>query len=243
MPTAASSSVIESGSSRTPVAIAESPSATDRNSGTAKNRPAWQQVLEEERGESAAQRAVPEDRRVDERLRRRERAAGSPRRRTATARRRRRGSARSTGERPSHSGASGLGWTNPHEPALRIANTISARPSADSAVPTRSSRGRVSGGASAIRRADGEDRDHDQDLADEHPAPRRVGREQPADQRTGGDGDRPGRGDQPVGTRAPGRLEVRRHQRDDRRQDQRGADALEERPAEHQHGRGSARSR
>ena len=40
MPAAASSSVIDSGSSRTPVSIADSPSATDRNSGTAKNRPA-----------------------------------------------------------------------------------------------------------------------------------------------------------------------------------------------------------
>jgi hypothetical protein len=39
-PTAASSSVTDSGSSRTPVATADSPSATDRNNGTAKNRPA-----------------------------------------------------------------------------------------------------------------------------------------------------------------------------------------------------------
>ena len=35
---------------------------------------------------------------------------------------------------------------------MRIENTISANPSADSAVPTRSSFGRVAGGASAIRR-------------------------------------------------------------------------------------------
>ena len=41
MPAAASSSVSESGSRRTPVAIADKPSATDRNSGTAKNSPAW----------------------------------------------------------------------------------------------------------------------------------------------------------------------------------------------------------
>jgi hypothetical protein len=39
-PTAAASSVMDSGSSRTPVAIAENPSATDRNNGTAKKRPA-----------------------------------------------------------------------------------------------------------------------------------------------------------------------------------------------------------
>jgi hypothetical protein len=40
-PTAASSSVIDNGSSRTPVAIADRPSATDRNSGIVKNSPAW----------------------------------------------------------------------------------------------------------------------------------------------------------------------------------------------------------
>jgi hypothetical protein len=39
MPAAANSSVIESGSSRTPVAIADRPSATDKNSSTAKNNP------------------------------------------------------------------------------------------------------------------------------------------------------------------------------------------------------------
>ena len=39
-PAAASSSVSDSGSSRTPVATADSPSATDKNNGTAKNRPA-----------------------------------------------------------------------------------------------------------------------------------------------------------------------------------------------------------
>ncbi len=41
MPTAAMTRVIESGMMRSPVSIADSPSAIDRNSGTAKNRPAW----------------------------------------------------------------------------------------------------------------------------------------------------------------------------------------------------------
>ena len=40
MPSAAMSSVIESGSSRTPVARAVSPRATDRKSGTTKKKPA-----------------------------------------------------------------------------------------------------------------------------------------------------------------------------------------------------------
>ena len=39
-PTAASSRVSESGRSRTPVAMADRPSATERYSGTTKNRPA-----------------------------------------------------------------------------------------------------------------------------------------------------------------------------------------------------------
>ena len=39
MPAAAISSVTESGSRRTPVSIAESPSETDRNSGTTKKTP------------------------------------------------------------------------------------------------------------------------------------------------------------------------------------------------------------
>ena len=41
MPTAATSNESESGSSRTPVAIGDSPSTTERNSGTMKNSPAW----------------------------------------------------------------------------------------------------------------------------------------------------------------------------------------------------------
>ena len=41
MPTAAITRVIDSGRIRTPVSIAESPSAIERNSGTAKKRPAW----------------------------------------------------------------------------------------------------------------------------------------------------------------------------------------------------------
>jgi hypothetical protein len=39
MPAAAMSSVMESGSSRMPVSIAESPSDTERKSGTTKNTP------------------------------------------------------------------------------------------------------------------------------------------------------------------------------------------------------------
>ena len=57
------------------------------------------------------------------------------------------------GDRPSHSGAPGLGFTNPQVPERRIPNTISPRPSAESAVPTRSSRTPVLRVPSAMRRA------------------------------------------------------------------------------------------
>ena len=85
------------------------------------------------------------------------------------------------GDRPSHSGAPGLAFTNPQVPERRIPNTISPRPSAESAVPTRSSRTPGSRVALGHPAGQGEDREHDQHLAREHPAPREVGREQTAD--------------------------------------------------------------
>ena len=58
-----------------------------------------------------------------------------------------------TGERPSHSGASGFGCTTPQTPARSTPKTTRAIPLADSAVPTRSRRGRgPEGGTSAIFR-------------------------------------------------------------------------------------------
>ena len=79
--------------------------------------------------------------------------------------------------------------------------------------------------------------EHDEDLADEHPSPRQIRGEQAADERTGGHGDRTGRGNQPVRAGAFRAREVRRDQGHDRGHDQRGADALEERPPEDQHRR------
>src|SRR5262245_26595653 len=55
-----------------------------------------------------------------------------------------------TGESPSHSGAFGFGFTNPHEPERSTPYTTRPRPSADSAVPTRSSFTSFSAGASTI---------------------------------------------------------------------------------------------
>ena len=114
-------------------------------------------------------------------------------------------------------------------------NTISPRPSADSAVPTRSSFTPSSAGVSFTRRASSEDHRDDQHLAGEHPPPRGVGRERAADQRAQRGGDRAGGGDEPVGARALGLAEVRRDQRHDRGHDQHRAQALQARPADHQH--------
>ena len=57
-----------------------------------------------------------------------------------------------TGERPIHSGASGLALTKPQVPARRIPSTISPRPSAESAVPTKSSRTFFSAAPASMRR-------------------------------------------------------------------------------------------
>ena len=55
-----------------------------------------------------------------------------------------------TGDRPIQAGASALGLTIPHDPDFSTPNTISARPAADSPVPTRSSRTPGSPATSAI---------------------------------------------------------------------------------------------
>ena len=140
------------------------------------------------------------------------------------------------GESPSHSGAPGLGLTKPHVPERRTPNTISPRPSADSAVPTRSSRTPALAAALGHAAGEHEDHEHDQDLAREDVAPREVGREQAADDRPDRDRDRGRGGDEPVGAGPFVALEVRGDERDDRGQDQRRADALQARPADQQHG-------
>jgi len=57
-----------------------------------------------------------------------------------------------TGDSPSHSGALGLGWTNPHEPERNTPYTNRPRPAADKTEPTRSSFTSWSAGVSATRR-------------------------------------------------------------------------------------------
>ena len=234
MPAAARMSVIESGSSRTPVSIAESPSATERNSGTAKKSPPcrkyWKKNEVRPPRSSGMRRILGSTSGSAPRASRRFSHPMKSHSTTPPP-----SISQMHGDRPSHSGASGLGWTNPHVPARRTPNTMSPRPSADSAVPTRSSRTPASRVPSSIRRARSEDPEHDHHLAREHVAPREVGREQTADDRTDRDRDRGGGGDQPIRARSLRASEVGRHERDDRGQDQRRPEALEARPPDQQH--------
>ena len=139
------------------------------------------------------------------------------------------------GERSTQDGPPGFGWIQPQSVERSTPKTSAPSPSADSTAPTTSSCGRFSAGASAILRREDEDDRDDHDLAGEHPAPGEVGRAEAADQRPDRDGDRAGRSDEAVGGRAalPGSSG---DECDDRRQDQRRTDALEERPADQEDG-------
>ena len=242
MPAAAISSVTDSGSSRTPVSIADRPSATDRNSGTAKNSPPCTKYC--------AKNAVRPARSCE--LRRMPGStSGCPPRASSRFSHFMKTQittpppriSQIVGDRPSHCGWSGLGTTKPQVPARSTPNTISPSPVAERAVPTRSRRDALLARYVVNLPAEGQDPDHDQHLAREHVAPRQVAREQAPDDRAHGDRDRRGRCDQPVGPRAFAAVEVGGHQRDDRRQDQHRAEPLQQRPPEQQHRRGSARWR
>ena len=56
------------------------------------------------------------------------------------------------GESPAHDGPSGFGWIQPHSLERSTPKTSIPSPAAERMVPTMSSLGRVSDGASAIRR-------------------------------------------------------------------------------------------
>ena len=185
MPAANRSSVSESGSSRTPVSIADSPSATDRNSGTTKKRPAWRR--NRKRNDVTPPRSW--------RLRSiaGSMSAPSPRRMRRFSHHRKSAEHHAAAEdEPDHRRepeplAARPAWAarSPTSPSAGCRSTTRPRPSADSAVPTRSSRAPSSAGVSFMRRVSSEDHEHDEDLAGEHPAPRGVGREHAADQRPG----------------------------------------------------------
>ena len=99
-----------------------------------------------------------------------------------------------------------------------------------------SSFGCFSTGASAIRRVRSRIASTITHFAGEHPAPREVRRAEAADQRADRNGNRARRRHEPVGGGSPLGREVTGNEGDDGRQDQRRADALEQRPAEQQYG-------
>ena len=119
MPAAARSSVIDSGSSRTPVAMADRPSATERNSGTAKNSPACRRYWKKN--------AVSPPRSVRFRNIAGSISALSPRASQWFSQARNSRSttppastSQTTGDSPIHSGASGFDCTKPHAPDRRM---------------------------------------------------------------------------------------------------------------------------
>ncbi len=111
--------MIDSGRSRTPVATAERPRATERNSGTVKKRPACRRYWKKN--------AVSPPRNVMFRSSAGSMSALSPRATRWFSHARKRlsttppaSTSHTTGDNPRSSGASGFGWTKPHVPERRI---------------------------------------------------------------------------------------------------------------------------
>ena len=97
------------------MAMADRPSATDRNSGHHEEQAGLEQELEEERGEPALQLRVAQHGGIDEGRALVVHAVPLPAEEPdedGTARR----ISQTTGERPSHTGASAFGRTKPHVP-------------------------------------------------------------------------------------------------------------------------------
>ncbi len=235
MPIAAASSVIESGRSRTPVASAERPRQTERNSGTTKKKPACTRYWKKNMIRPPRELLVPQHRRAHERLLASGLAARLPAeeepdheqpgedqpdgRREPCPGRCRPASAGSSPTRPTQHAED-----EQREPDCRQDGADDVELADASSAARRRSGGRATRIASTITTSPGE-----------HPAPREVRRREAADQRADGDRDRTGGRDQPVGRGPALDREVAGDERDDRGQDQRRADALEERPAEQQH--------
>ena len=137
IPAAARIRVKERGSNRTPVSIAERPSATERKSGIAKKRPPCSRYWKKNELRPARRVFV---RRIAGST------SGSPPR--AITRFSQVAKSQITmpparisqivGESPIHSGPPCFGLTNPQVPERRMPKTISPSPTAERAVPTRS---------------------------------------------------------------------------------------------------------
>ena len=140
IPTAAMRSEIESGRIRTPVSMAESASTTERKSGTTKKTPAcsrnWNRNMISPPLSCRTERISG-------------RISGSrptaiwwfSHRKKIQTTRRPATTSQNVMEMPSRSGAPALGWMSPHSLSFSTPKTAMPRPSTESRVPTRSSRG------------------------------------------------------------------------------------------------------
>ena len=232
---AAINSVSESGSSRTPVSSAVSPRHTERYSGTTKNRPAWARNWKKNIIRppfSCLLRSISA------------RTSGSPPRACTRSSQRKKSQITKRPARTSHTPGESA---DPRRavrlgldpaPLARAQHAEHEQREAESrqhGADDVERRGRLSTGASAIRRV------MRRIASTTTTSPAKTQRhekyvvQKPADERADRDRDRARRGNESVGRGPPLGREVRRDERDDRRQDQRRADALEERPPEEQH--------
>ena len=223
-PAAKSSSINESGSRCTPVATAERPRATDRNSGTTKKIPAC--TRNKKKNEVTPSRswmlcsifgsisaASPRA------MRRFSHIANRP---TTT---QPASTSQITGESPSHSGAPGLASHEPPRARLQDADHDQTKAGGRKRLFRPGRAWRPSRRCVVHPARQGEDHISDQHLADEHPSPRRIARSETADtHRPHSGGHRAGGRHQPVGARPVGFAEVRGDKRDDCRKDQHRAE-------------------
>ena len=236
-PTAAASSVTDSGSSRTPVATADSPSATERKRGTTKNSPACSRNWKEKdvspacnvglRSMAGSTSAAPLPLDLDALPEKEQRQdAGTAEDEPED----RRGPEpdRCVGLRLHEAPRAGADHAVHHQ-----GEAGGGEDRADRVEAHAGDRGRVGHPC-----RESQDAEHDDDLGDEHHPPAQVRGAQPADQRADGHRDGTGRRHQPVGPGTIGAAEVRRHEGHDRGHDQRGAQPLENRPADDEDGKG-----
>ena len=133
------------------MSIAESPSETDRNSGTTKKTPDWTKYWKKNIRRPPVSWTF---RSIDGRT-----SGSSPRSssrdshsKNSHSRNRPPRMSHSVAEMPNSSGASGFGATHPHTLERRTPKTARPNPAAESTTPTKSMRGRFPGGSSSIRR-------------------------------------------------------------------------------------------
>ena len=148
------------------------------------------EVLEEEHDQPAAELAVAQHLRADQRLLPLDSRRASQRKNSPDHEQADRGSARSSARGRTTTARPASAGSSPRRSSGARRRRATPRPAADSTAPTTSSCGRCSAGASAILRGRTRMIDDDDDLAREHPAPREVRRAEAADQRPDRDRDR-----------------------------------------------------